>query len=1105
MPLTLGLDLGTNSIGWGLVRQGDGEGEILDCGVRIFVPSVEDGWEHTPKNKGRRTARLARRTVQRRANRRRQLRKILVEQGLLPDLQDVRRPEKALDKIGDPYDLRRKALDERLEPHQIGRVLLHLCARRGFLSNRKTRWGNLLECDEVRDLISVIEAEEERQRKSEDGKSEAERKEDKEQGKVIRWINTLRRKMDAVERDRPDGRRARTLGEYLAGVPKDERKRMAPRLPEAETLRADRQMHLDEFEQVWAAQAKHHPSLLTSDTSDVKERIKDVIFHQRPLNLDEARIGNCSLEPQLPRVAPARLESQRFRLLQKVNDLEPTGALSGEYPITVEQRKKLADRLEAQPFMTWAKIRDTLFGEGRKRGCLLNLEEGSKEKGLIGNRTAAAIRKVVGDAEWAAYSEEKRERIVNDLITITDKCDLFKCLRRKWKFERKTALRLAVADLEDGYVSHSLKAIKTLLPSMEEGMQYANACDFAYPDRKRPESVVAEFLGAPPDDLRNPAVEKALHERRKVVNGVVRKHGKPDIIRVELARDLKRTKKAREKIEDQQQANRRRNEEAREQFKGLHPDEKPSSADQIKYRLWREQGMECAYTVGKTITMHELFSPEVEIDHIIPYSLRPDDSYMNKVVCMRGKNQKKGNRTPWQAFGSTRDWEEMTQRVARWGERADWKFPSAKGKRFIQEEIPEMDDFLNNQLPDTAYISLQAKKYLERLGCQVDTTKGGATGRLRSLWKLNSALGGPLGEKNRSDHLVDGDVAEAAGGSPGEKNRSDHRHHALDAVVIAVTTHSVYRNIAKIAEENVKAKNHSFTRGATPDAPWNSFSQDVKSKIAGVIVSHAPFRKLSGPLHKDTAYGLHSQKENGDLVLRYRKPLVKLTHAMVGKIADEELKEVVQKRVKEANLKSGQEAGDAFKDYSLMHPRHPNGQPVRRVRILENSSRSTPLLGIRPQGDPDGAPFKYHPYENNHHVEIFLDEPTGKKVEARFVNMMDAARRAHPARGHKKAPIVDCKLEGWKFLMSLAKNDMVTLDGDETKPYRVQDLDADAKRLRLRRHEAASIGKDATPEQKKADITEPIQVRMVISKLVSERKMRKVNVSPIGELRSARD
>ena len=1067
MPLTLGLDLGTNSIGWALVRQGDGEGEILDCGVRIFVPSVEDGWEHTPKNKGRRTARLARRTIQRRSNRRRQLRKILVEQGLLPDLQDVRRPEKALDKIGDPYCLRRKALDEPLEPHEIGRVLLHLCARRGFLSNRKTRWGNLLECDEVNDLISVIEAEEERQRESEDGKSAAEREEDKEQGKVIRWINTLRGKMVAIERDRPDGRRARTLGEYLAGAPKNERKRMAPRLPEAETLRADRKMHLDEFEKVWAAQATHHRSLLTST---LKERIHHAIFHQRPLKLDEERIGNCSLEPQLPRAAAARLESQRFRLLQKVNDLEPTGALSGEYPITVEQRKKLADKLEAQPFMTWAKIRDSLFGEGRKRGCLLNLEEGSKEKGLKGNRTAAAIRKVVGDAGWAAYSEEKRERIVNDLITITDKCDLFKCLCRKWKFDRETALRLAVADLEDGYVSHSLKAIKALLRPMEEGMQYANACDFAYPDRKRPESVVAEFLGAPPEDLRNPAVDKALHELRKVVNGVVRKHGKPDIIRVELARDLKRTKNARKKIEDQQQANRRMNEEARERFRSIHPDKKPSSDDQIKYRLWREQGEECAYTVGKTIMMHELFSEDVEIDHIIPYSLHPDDSYMNKVVCMHSKNMEKGEQTPWQAFGSTRDWEEMTQRVARWREGKDWKFPSAKGERFVQKEIPELDNFLNNQLPDTAYISLQAKKYLERLGCQVDTTKGGATGRLRSLWKLNSALGGP----------------------PGEKNRSDHRHHALDAVVIAVTTHSVYRNIAMIAEENVKAKNHSFTRGATPDAPWNGFSQDVKSKIAGVIVSHAPFRKLSGPLHEDTAYGLHSQKENGDIVLHNRKPLVKLTHAMVNKIADEELKEVVQLRVKEANLKPKQKAGDAFKDYPFMHPRHPNGQPVRRVRILKNTSRRTPLLGIRPKGDPDGAPFKYYPYENNHHVEIFRNAKTGK-VEARFVTMMDAARRAHPARGQKKMPVVDPKWKDREFLMSLAINDMVELDeGGIENLYRVQVLEAPVG-LELRHHQAATLGNSSE------------SLRVVISKLVDGRKMRKVNVSPIGELREARD
>lgn len=1069
----MGLDLGTNSIGWALVRQGDPLriDALEGCGVRIFEPSVEDGWEHTPKNKGRRDARGARRTIQRAANRRKQLRKQLVEAGLLPDLANAKQPEKALDEIGDPYDLRKRALDERLEPHQVGRVLLHLCARRGFLSNRKTRWQNLMDWDETRDLIAVIEQEEERQRKDKTGKSAAERKEEEEQGKIIKELAGLRNAIKVAG--------ARTLGVYLAGLPEGERKR---------ARHTDRQMHQEEFEEVWAEQAKRHPGILTDD---LKARVHTAIFHQRPLKLDGGRIGNCSLEPQLPRAAWARLESQRFRLLQDVNNLEVAGVFQADRPIGLEQRRQLADALEQDSFASWAVVRRTLFG-GAGQKVKMNMEvAGSKDKGLTGNRTAAALRRII---QWDAYDDERRKRLVNDLITITDKRDLFKCLRRKWGFEPKTALRLAVAELEEGHANLSLKAINNLLPHMEQGKRFDQARQAVASESssesvkvlygyETPESEGAEFLGAPPDDLRNPAVEKALHELRKVVNAVIRTYGRPDVIRVELTRDLKRSKKGRERIEKQQSENRRANERARQAFERIHPGETPSGNDLIKHRLWREQGEECAYTVGNSaISESELFSPEVEIDHIIPYSLHPDDSYINKVVCMRGKNREKGNKTPWQAFGDAPDWEEMTQRVKRWEKAADkrFRFPPAKAARFVSKDTPTFDGFLNRQLPDTGYIGREATKHLEQLsGVTVDVTKGGATSRLRSLWALNAALGGP----------------------PGEKNRSDHRHHALDAVVIAVTTHSVYRNIAKIAEENVVNEKHSFTRGATPEAPWNGFSQEVKSKIACIVVSHAPFRKLSGPLHKDTAYGLRSQKENGDLVLHYRKPLLKLTHAMVNKIADEELKSVVQHRVKEANLKGRQEAGDAFKDYSLMHPRHPNGRPVRRVRILENSSSPTPLLGIRPQGDPDDVPFKYHPYENTHHVEIFLDTHAGK-VESRFVTMMEAAARARSL----KTPIVAREWDGYEFLMSLAKNDMVVLDEDLGNPYRVQDLDAGRKRLRLRHHKAASISKDSTAEEKSADKREPpIQVRRPIVDLLDERKMRKVNVSPLGELRRARD
>ena len=113
MLRTLGLDLGTNSIGWTLVRE-DADalsGALEGCGVRIFEEAV-DAKTRTPKNKARRDARLARRVLQRRAGRRRLLRAQLAGAGLLPpEVAAAPDPERALNRIGDPYALRAKALD----------------------------------------------------------------------------------------------------------------------------------------------------------------------------------------------------------------------------------------------------------------------------------------------------------------------------------------------------------------------------------------------------------------------------------------------------------------------------------------------------------------------------------------------------------------------------------------------------------------------------------------------------------------------------------------------------------------------------------------------------------------------------------------------------------------------------------------------------------------------------------------------------------------------------------------------------------------------------------------------------------------------------------
>ena len=207
---------------------------------------------------------------------------------------------------------------------------------------------------------------------------------------------------------------------------------------------------------------------------------------------------------------------------------------------------------------------------------------------------------------------------------------------------------------------------------------------------------------------------------------------------------------------------------------------------------------------------------------------------------------------------------------------------------------------------------------------------------------------------------------------------------------------------------------------------------------------------------------------------------------MADKIVDPALRAAVKERIERAGgIKS--EFAD-LRERPLRHPTNPVGRPVRRVRIQENKSAEQ-LFAVESQRTRSGAPFKYHAYGNNHHVEIFRNPETGK-IEARFVTMMEAAARAR----RRKEPIVDREWEGREFLMSLAINDMVELDeGGIENLYRVQMLDGANGNVVFRHHKAATLSNNS----------ERLNARPNV--LMEKRRARKVNVSPIGERREARD
>jgi len=1003
----LGIDLGTNSIGWALFAT-DGHGEarsLIDSGVRIFTEAV-DAKSRVPKNQARRQKRQLRRQLMRRRRRMEAVRNVLMQTALLPAEVGTAPDQEGLwNRLGDPWQLRAEGLDRALAPHELGRAFLHLARHRGFLSNRK-----------------------------------AARKADEDGTTTDAGINLLSQTIAAAGN--------RTLGEYLSKQPVQRNR------DDQRPYYTSRAMLLAEFEALWKAQAPHHSVL----DDALLVRLHRAIFHQRPLKSQAHTIGVCQLETSVgrsrPRAAWAWPVAQRFRILEQVARLRLIHPHRAEaQPLSVAERQALIQTLTGVAKLTWDKARKAV---GKVRGTtlgkqeLFNLEQGGLEH-LIGDRTGTSIRGILED-EWDGFDAAKRHALVEDLLTIDHEDGLLRRLQEHWSFDRQTAVALGKLRLEEKPGRLSLKAIRNLLPHLEAGLDYDGACQAAgYLRRDQQVRGQAARLDAPPN-LRNPVVMKALNEVRKVVNGIVRTHGQPSVIRVEMARDLKMSPKDKEAFEKAQKQNAKVNAFADDFWQQLGV--RASHDDRVKFRLWRDQGEVCPYT-QHTISAAMLASDAVQVDHILPFSRTLDDSYGNKVLCLTQANAEKGNRTPWEWLGGQGTRFENMLVLAE-------KMDIAPGKRrrfaMTADEFALAyggeRDFVARQLNDTRWICRAVKDYLGSLaGVTVEVTKGEATAALRHQWALNPLL---------SDSM--------------EKNRADHRHHAVDAAVIACTGRAVFQRIAAAAH---KARGDGW-RNRIVDPPWEGFRAAVRDRLATIVVSHAVDRRISGGFHEDTAYGV-AKEVDGRLELVYRKALTRLTPAMLAKIRDPVVQELVIARLRAEGLDP-----DAFapKDAALVfgNPKQPvlhkdGATPIRSVRILKPN---VDARGVMRRGGRTA-------YElgNNHHVELIRNTATGK-IEGCFVSALEAANRAR----RTQQPVINQGIgTETDYICTLHINDTVEVpNADEKRYYRVQQLSpVDGGKITLRLSTAASLEENS-------------QRLILTPNTFIKRSIRKVSVDPLGRV-----
>lgn len=372
-------------------------------------------------------------------------------------------------------------------------------------------------------------------------------------------------------------------------------------------------------------------------------------------------------------------------------------------------------------------------------------------------------------------------------------------------FDKEYATILAGVTFKDDYGSLSAAAIRKILPHLKEGNTYNLACEYAGYRHSKSSLTKEELANRPLKDkldilpknsLRNPVVEKILNQMVNVINSIIAAYGKPDEVRIELARELKKNAKEREDLTKAINKATNEHDEIRKILQSDFGIRNVSRNDIIRYKLYKElepNGYKTLYS-NTYISREKLFGKEFDIEHIIPQSKLFDDSFSNKTIELRDINIKKGNATAYDfvktEYGQA-GLEEYINRIEKLFRSDITKKNKLKKLEMQEKDIP--DGFIERDIRDSQYIAKKAKEMLEELVRKVVPTTGSVTNRLREDWQLVDVMKELNWDKYDKQELTE--IVEDKDGRKIRRikdwtKRNDHRHHAMDALTVAFTKRS---------------------------------------------------------------------------------------------------------------------------------------------------------------------------------------------------------------------------------------------------------------------------------------------------------------------------
>jgi len=867
MKTILGLDLGTTSIGWALIREDENQTSFVDMGVRIVPLATDEKEEFTKgnaisKNQKRTQKRTQRKGYDRYQLRRKYLTEVLRERNMLPNEKHYKLSALEL------YGLRNNALKERLDLEQIGRIFLHLNQKRGYKGSIK-----------------------------EEGDS------DKKVGEYVAGVKSRYAKIKEL---------GLTIGQFFyQELQKNQYYRIKEQI-------FPREAYIEEFKIIYKSQQNYYPNILTDEF--LNKLIHEIVYYQRPLKSQKGLVSICEFEGQYrknkegkviftgPKVAPKSSPiSQVCRILEVVNTMKLKSKTGSEFELTNQHRKLLFEYLNENERLTETKL-FSLLKLSKNDGFVCNV---MGKSGIKGNETVVSVKKALGEdiSNWLKFelSEVQANRLIDPetgeeilrneisssfeleplyqlwhaLYSIKDDELLRKVLSEKFHLPSNRIESLIKIDFtKQSYSNKSARVMRKIIPFLQSGFLYSDAMAYAgynhsnslTGDENLNRELIDKIKPLKLNSLRQPVVEKILNQMINIVNAIIDQYGRPDEIRVELARELKSSK------DERNNAMRRNNEN--EAYNKKIADElielgvKVNRRNIEKLKLYKEVGGISIYTGNLIPVATFLNGDQVDIEHILPKARIFDDSFQNKTICEQSENRLKGNMTAYD-FMKTKSEEEFNnylERIELLYKKKDGITRAKRDKLLTPaDKIPK--DFIERQIRQTQYISRKSTEILKSVCRNVYATSGQVTEYLRHSWGWSDVLMQLQVERLKSMGLDDLIEYEMIGKGKDEKKRpvikgwtkrNDHRHHAIDALTIASTKQTIIQKLNRLNQEVMKNEGQTQSEALKENLKLKDFVNLHKPFTHEQVLEFARNINISFKSGKKVAiYGKRLIRKNG--------------------------------------------------------------------------------------------------------------------------------------------------------------------------------------------------------------------------------------------------